>query len=207
MNRLSRYTGRLARRVDALNRCCKRVEDQFAQGRLQSRDVELLYASTFLSACTVWESMLEEALMEVVCGPKSSATGNYRFAEFRSKKHFRQILLQGDKDYLSLSSLKTLVGTAALFVNEGRPFAQISEPNQTLIRQAFWIRNAIAHQSEHSLKVFKGKVPGADSLPPNRRAPGPFLRSVFRASPAQRRYEIYFAGLKSAALEITLGWK
>ena len=151
--------------------------------------------------------MLEEALMEVVCGPTSSAPGNYRFAEFRSKRYFRQVLLQGDKDYLSLSSLKTLIGTAALFVNEGRPFAQISERNRTLIQQAFWIRNAIAHQSAHSLGVFKDKVPGADSLPPNRRSPGPFLRSVFRDSPAQRRYEVYFAGLKSAALEITLGWK
>ena len=206
MSRLDDYVDRFSRRLSALHRCCERVEEQLADGRLLVQDVELVYGSTFLSACSSWESLLEEMLYEVVCGLPSRKKGNFRLAEFRSRGHFREVLHHPRKEYISMASVASVVQTASLFINEGRPFTSISEPNQTLLKQAFWIRNAIAHQSDFALRVFREKVPGVGSLPANKRVPGTFLRVVFRVSPTQRRYEPYFAAMQSASSELRQSW-
>ena len=185
----------------------ERLEKHFVNHEVSVTDVELLYTSAFLSVCARWESFMEDSLVEAACGCGSRKRTNYRHAEFRSRPTLRRLLLYPDKKYVSLPSLKAAIEVASMLVNEGRPLSQISEANQTYIQQAAWIRNAIAHQSDHSLRVFREKVPGVSSLPHAHRRPGRFLRTVFRSSPAQRRYEIYFAAFKSAAKEVFEAWQ
>jgi len=204
---LKTFADSFRRHIDRLHRCTARLEQQLADKRVSITDVELLYTSAFLSVCARWGSFLEDSLVEVSCGRTSRFRANYRLAEFRSRSALRRLLLFPDKDYISLPSLKHATALAALLVNEGRPFSQISEANQTHIQQAGWIRNAIAHQSDYSLRLFRDKVPGASSLPHNRQRPGAFLRAIFRVSPTQRRYEIYFTAFKSAASEVLNGWR
>jgi hypothetical protein len=203
---LSRRVDEFANHIARLGNCCRRIEEQFALGRLKVGDVELVYTSSFLSACSRWESLLEHCLYDTVCGTASPRPGNYRLASFRSRRHLQQVLLHPNKDYISFQSLKQTKELAALFTNEGRPFNAISEPNQTYIQQAMWIRNAIAHQSDYALGVFRDKVPGVDALLPNKQVPGPFLRFEFRVSPTQRRYELYFGALQGAANELHDAW-
>lgn len=204
---LDTHADSFQRHIDRLDRCAARIEEQLAQHRVSVTDVELVYTSAFLSICARWESFLEESLVEVSCGPASRSNRRHRHAEFRSRADLRRILLFPDKDYVSFPSLHHATNLAALFVSDGRPFNRISEQHRTFIQQAGWIRNAIAHQSKHALRVFRDKVPGVSSLVHNRRQPGPFLRAIFRQSPTQRRYEIYFTAFKSASDEIVKAWK
>lgn len=206
MSQLDSVVDRFTRRLTNLDECCRRVEAQLSSGGLLIRDVELLYSSTFLTACSSWESLLEDVLYEAVCGAPSALKGNFRLATFKSRTHFRDVLRRPNKEYFSMTSVPEVVRTASLFINEGRPFSAITDPNRTLLQQAFWIRNAIAHQSDAALKTFRTKVPGATALPPHRRFPAPFLRVLFRTSPDQRRYEPYFAAMATAATEIRSAW-
>jgi hypothetical protein len=203
---LKKLTESFQNHIDTLYGCVARLELQLVNRKVSITDVELLYSSAFLSACARWEGFLEGSLIEASCGQASSLKGNYRHAEFRSRSVLRNLLLFPDKDYISLPSVKHATAMASLLINEGRPFSQISEPNRTYIQQAGWIRNAIAHQSDFSLRIFRDKVPGVSSLPRNRRLPGTFLRREFRTSPSQRRFEIYFTAFKSAAAEILDSW-
>jgi hypothetical protein len=206
---LSDYTAKFVRQVKRFRNCCNRVEKQWDRGGvLKITDVELVYASSFISVCSLWESLLERALVEVVCGRDSVIHPGTRLVEFRNRSCFRRILLHPNRDYLSVSTIKKVQELASLYVRGGLPFSEVSETSKQHVQQAIWIRNAIAHQNTDSeaMRVFKEKVPGVDALPAVKRKPGPFLRHRFRTSPDQRRLELYFAGLQRAAQEIGEAW-
>lgn len=206
MSRLASYANKFVRKVSRFRNCCTRIELQFANGGLRITDVELVYASSFLSVCSQWESFLETMLFEAVCGEKSHKPGNTRLVTFRNRRYLEKVLLFPEKDYISIPSIKHAEELASLFVTKGRPFSAIGDTNRNHIQQAVWIRNAIAHQSSFAVGVFRTKVPGVASLPRSKRSPGAFLRHEFRISPRQRRYELYFAAFQSAANEITQAW-
>lgn len=194
------------RHIDRLANCARRLEMLLDNHEVSVTDVELVYMSAFLSVYARWESFMEDTIIEASCGRGSGSQANIRHVSFRSHAVLRRLLLYLDKDYIPLPSLKHGIELASILVKQGRPLSQISESNRTHIQQAAWIRNAIAHQSDHSLRIFRDKVPGVTSLPQRSRRPGPFLRTVFRTSPTQRRYEIYFTSFKSAANEVMEAW-
>ncbi len=206
MNRLSEYVHRFARRVLLYGHCCARVEDSFAENRLRVTDVELVYSSSFLSVCSHWESLLKAVIVETVCGDESRRRCNRRLASFEKRQHLEELLLFPGKDYVSIPTLKHAEALAGLFISQGRPISEVSEQNRTLLQQAVWVRNAIAHESPFALKTFSTKVPGVSALPRSKRSPGAFLRHEFRQAPSQRRYELYFAAFQSAAAEIVRAW-
>jgi hypothetical protein len=206
LSRLSKDVEAFKRRVDRLLACCKRVETHLSAGTLGITDTELVYSSSFLSICCQWEGLLEQALLEAVCGSPSGNLSRQRLGTFRSKKHFRRALLHPNKDYIGLESLSKAIGLAKLYLPDGRPFSSVSASNQTYLGHCVLIRNAIAHQSDHAVIKFRSKVPGIATLPVRRRTPSAFLRHVFRQNPSQTRMDLYAAAFKSAATEIGAAW-
>jgi hypothetical protein len=182
------------------------MEVQQHSNRVGVTDVELVYASSFLSICCQWEGLLESSLLEVVVGSPSAKPGRGRLATFRGRRHLRDVLLYPNKDYIGLETLKRAIGLATLFVPNGKPFSEVSEANQTYLHQAVVVRNAIAHQSDFAIKKFRASVPGVASLPTSKRTPGAFLRHEFRQDPTQTRFELYVTAFKSAASEIRSAW-
>ena len=207
MPKLGKQVDRFTHSIARLAECCARVEGQYAASRLQLSDILLVYASSFLSACAKWEALIEACMFEAACGRPSTRPGNFRHVRFRSRQHLRELLLYPNRDYLPVQSVKAATEVTALLINEGRPISGISEPNRTHLQQAGWIRNAIAHESAFALRVFREKVPGVAAMLPNQRTPARFLRSEFRINPRQRRYELYFAAMSSAAREIRNSWE
>jgi hypothetical protein len=186
--------------------CCRRIENELSAGRLKITDVELVYSSSFLSVSAQWEAFVEDVIFEAVLGERSQKGGNRRYVMFQSRQRMQDVLLYPGKDYISLPTLSKAEELASLFIQDGRPITAVSEQNRTYLKQASWIRNAIAHRSSHSLRTFRAKVPGVETLPRSKRSPGAFLRHEFRVSPKQRRYEVYFAAFRSASVEIADAW-
>jgi hypothetical protein len=190
--------------VHRFRKCCARIEAR--QVRLRVTDVELVYSSSFLSVSAQWEGLLEEILLEAVCGEKSMKRHNRRIVEVKSRTQLLNLLLFGGKKYLAIGNLKQAEEAASLFLVGGTPFSAVAEHNRTHIQQAAWIRNAIAHRSRHAMEKFRQGVPGVEALSASKRFPGPFLRHVFRVAPVQRRYEIYFWAYQTAAKEMADAW-
>jgi hypothetical protein len=206
LSQLAKIADRFNRRVLHFRNCCARIERQFHRSTLLVTDVELVYTSSFLSVCAQWEALLEDILVEAVCGNNSKTRGNARLATFKHRNNLRNLLLYPGKSYISIENLKRAEELASLFVRNGQPFSAVTEANKTHIQQAIWIRNAIAHQSAFAIGVFRERVPGVVSLPTPKRWPGAFLCHEFRICPSQRRYELYFAAFQSASNEMAETW-
>lgn len=206
MTQLADFAATFRRRVDRYGTCCRRMEHELSRKTLNVTNVELVHCASFLSVCSQWEALIEDIIFEAVCGPPSKKRGFIRYIDVRDRPRLRNLLLFPEKKYLSLTNLNSARSLASLFIRDGRPLSAVSEPNQTFLQQAIWIRNAIAHKSKHAREEFRDKVPGVKSLPPTQRLPGAFLRHEFRQQPTQRRYELYFAAFKLAATEIANSW-
>lgn len=203
MNRIVKLNRRFARHVDALTLCCQRSEQAHASGVLRVRDVELVYASSFLSVFVRWENFLIDCIVECAC----DRTGRRVLLSPRSRPHMWRLLKYPERDYVSVSSMKDAVERAKLFLHkDGLPFSSISEPNRTRLEHARLTRNAIAHHSESALNSFRAKVSGVEALANNQRFPGQFLRHRFRHTPDQRRWEMFFVVFKASAQEVESGW-
>jgi hypothetical protein len=198
--------GSLTSYIHRLQRCCERVESEFAASRLRVTDVELVYTSGFLAIVTKWEAFLEDSLYESVCGRVPAKLSRRRHVDVNSRGHLQRILLHPNKDYVSFTTVKQARGLYGLFLKNDGPFGAVSEANQSYIQQAIWIRNAIAHSSDVAGRAFRERVPGVSALPSNRRHPGAFLRHQFRQSPSQRRLDLYCLAFLTAAAEMGDSW-
>ena len=78
---------------------------------------------------------------------------------------------------------------ADAFFRGGRPFSNLDRADKRALERVILIRNAVAHQSRAARKKFLEDVVGTTPLLANERTPAGYLRSVFRLTPAQTRYE------------------
>jgi hypothetical protein len=197
----SAYQARISRLLD----CLIRVERARDQRDLNSLDVDLLYESTFLTAVALFEVMLEDILVEAVCGPRGTRRGSFPLVTARSRDRFRTVLRQG-RAYNDFMPFNRAIDLATYYVNGAMPFSAVTASDRTLLSEISWTRNAIAHRSEAASKKFRESVPGVASLLRNRQRPGPFLRFQFRANPNQTRSDLYLGALGRISSEIALAW-
>lgn len=193
------------RRVESLKQCCSRIESQAAHKSLHVADRDLLYESILLTATAVFEHLLEDLLVEMVCGPPSTHPGHFPLLRPKSRAAFRHIYLQG-QGYVSMLPYNNTIRMADLYLNGGLPFTLVANPERDLLSQAIKIRHAVAHRSKKAYQEFRAKVPGVQGLPQNRRFPGPFLRTIFRANPTQSRLDLYLNNLVQILHALTTSW-
>lgn len=202
LNRLSKLVEDYQRQLVRLQRGRGRAVDLGDAGKLTRADVELVHEATFLQAIAGLEALLERMLVAAVC--ERAASG--RLLQPKSEPAFRAVLLRGD-DYLAVLPFNRVVEHARYFLAEGEPFNSLPNGERGQLKEAVYVRNAIAHRSKHALSMFREKVPGVDALPPNRRTPGSFLASVFRTAPLQTRHEFYFSTFYRTGGLIAAAWR
>lgn len=206
MSSVSDLAARFDRSVKRYRNCCIRIEQPRIASGLKVTDIELVYASSFLSVVTQWESFLVDVIYEAVCGGLAPGSKVKRRVSVESRRALDDILLYPGKKYIAVSDVEDAERLCGLFVRDAAPINGIQTSQRTIIKQAKFIRNRIAHDSEHSRTQFSRHVPGVSGLPRPKRKPGAFLRHQFRRSPAQRQYEVYFAAFRRAARDVARTW-
>jgi hypothetical protein len=191
--------------ITRLDRSRQRADALFIKKAVVTREYDLLYESTFLSAVTHFEDLLERFLVHMIYARKGPTKSCTSMISATSRDVVRMLILQGE-EYPQLLPLERTIKLAKTFLTAPVPFDIQDQGARSLLAQSVKIRNAIAHQSPFALKTFRTKVSGVEDLPPNRRYPGPFLRQVFRASPAQTRHELYTSALKNVAEAVASAW-
>ena len=81
---------------------------------------------------------------------------------------------------------------ARAFFRGGIPFTTLDKGYKKHLEILLYIRNAIAHRSSYAKGKFEQEVIGSLPLTPRERTPAGFLRSRFRITPVQTRYEFTF---------------
>lgn len=190
------------RRVQSLERTRLKAESLYLAGQFAKTDVAYIYEAIFLSLMTRFELLLEELFFGLLMGRRTSSNRRVRSKiTVRSEGGLRRILLSGD-NYLNWFPYQRTVERAGYYLSSGLPFSSLDGGEKSFLTESIVIRNAVAHKSKHALKQFKNRVGGVSRLPPRERTPAGFLRSQFRAAPAQSRYENVAANLGAIATKL-----
>jgi len=172
-----------------------KIERLYLEGSIVRRDIEQVYEALYISSITAFEALLEDLFFGLLMGRLSSTTSGMRCkVTVSSEIVAREIALAGDK-YLDWLPYKRTEERARTFFASGIPFSLIDGNKRSLLQECLFIRNAIAHRSIYATEIYKKNVLGSRILPPRQRGPASFLRSQFRTSPSQCRYEYYIANL------------
>jgi hypothetical protein len=176
------------------------MEGLHADGRIVLRDLHAVYEALFVTAYSSFEAFLEAQFFAILA--ERAVYAKKRKVVLRMKPTspaaLREILLQG-KDYLTWIPFNQTEDRAKLYLKDGRPFSELDGGNKSKIKAVHLIRNAIAHKSDHSKRLFDEKVIGGMALLPVERKPAGFLRSQVRASPVVIRFEVYMQDLAAIA--------
>ncbi len=182
-----------ASKLKSLEHTRRKIERLFAANIIVRRDVEQVYEALFLSSITAFEALLEDLFFGLMMGRfKSGITGVRCKINVASETVAREVAL-AEHEYLDWLPYSRTTERAKVYFASGLPFTVLDDGDKSFLKQSLYVRNAIAHKSKYAMDLYKDKVVGTMVLPPRERGPASFLRSQFRTSPAQCRYED-FAG-------------
>lgn len=180
---------KLVLRLQGIERTRKRVESLLDANQIGVRDMDAIYAGLFTNAITGFEAFIEELFINLL-------VGNYRYnnskprATFKTHRVVRNFILGKDQyvDWLPYGRTKE---RAKIFFRGGRPFSLLPDHLETKIKHSSLIRNALVHSGSYAKRMFEDKVINCTSLAPKEQTPIGFLRSQFRITPIQQRFEVY----------------
>jgi len=120
-----------------------------------------IVALAFMNIVAAWEEFVQGTFIRYMAGA-SSGNGykpRLRFGPSESLAHAGQILsgkkeFGFQKDYFNWSSWKDVLSRAELFFSNGEPYSNVPEKYHRVIKDAFIIRNRIAHSSRKCRSEF-----------------------------------------------------
>jgi hypothetical protein len=189
---------RLVRRLRAIERTRERIECLADDGKLTTRDVHLMYEAMFMKASTLMERFIEDlflGLLPTGVGVQSSYKGCKPRIQVPSVRIARRLVLGTGRgsDYVDWFPYDRATRIADLFFVRGIPFSfcMIEKHHRKdhfdIMKRMHYIRNAIAHNSAHSMRQFHRHVIQSTKLPPAERKPAGYLRGKFRTNPDETR--------------------
>jgi hypothetical protein len=179
------------------------MEGLYADGRIVLRDLHSVYEALFITAATSFEVFLEEHFFSILT-EKTKYKKNRKVVlrvKSTSVTTLREILHQG-KDYLTWMPFDHTEARARLYMKDGRPFSDLDGGAKSKIKTIHLIRNAIAHKSKHSKRLFDEKVIGTQALLSVEKTPSGYLRAQVSAAPVIIRFEVYMQDLAAIAKSI-----
>lgn len=165
------------------------------------REVETIYAGLFTNAVITMEGFLEDLFLGLLSGQLNRRRSCPR-TNFRQRAVATQFVLHGQK-YVQWLPYDQTKARADIFFRKGRPFSELPGDLEDQLKKTSLIRNALVHPSQFAQDQFQKQVIGSASLAPRERRPVGFLRSDFRTSPPQQRFDVYLNALADSARFLT----
>ena len=177
----------------------KKMEAMLANETIVRRDIDQVYSGLFLDATASFEGFLEELFLALLTGRVMSQSVSVApLVSFNNARAVRPILYRGG-DFFDWLPYQRTTDAAKLFFRDGMPFTSLNGGERSRLRMLSDIRNVIAHRSGYSKGVFERRVLGSQNLTPREKTPVGYLRSIYRNSPRQNRYENMMYGLAAIA--------
>ena len=177
----------LDRRLTRLQRTARKVERSFDDGSLTRTDLEALYEGLFIGAVVAFERFIESLFTGIVLNRVVYAGGRIVPRIDVRSAGVLEPLLNAGRSYADWLPYHETEKKANVYLRGGRPFTDVGATEKQRMDRWLWTRNAIAHASKHSVRVFTDNVIAGTPLPPRERTPAGFLRSELR--PGVTRFE------------------
>jgi len=193
----------------------KKMEHLYSKGEIVRRDIEFVYSGLFLDMFTTFERFIERLFIELLIENKLTVSPSYTSQKilFKSINTARKVVF-GGKNYVDWFPYRLTEERAEAFFHLGKPFSPINKDTDRIqakiknkqdkktIENVMIIRNAIAHNSVYAIKRFDQELIAGATLPPRERTPSGFLRSKYRISPPQTRFEYFSLEISSIAIKL-----
>ena len=179
-----------------------KMERLLSTGDIVTRDINQVYVGLYLEVIASFERLIENLFIGLLSGGLiTNSKSVVPLISFRNRQAIRAIVYSGRNygDWLPYDRTEQL---ANRFFRQGIPFTSLDSSDKDQIRTCLYIRNAIAHKSRYSKRIFERYVLGSQSLMPRERTPVGYLRSIFRAAPIQRRYEHFTIAMATIASKL-----
>jgi hypothetical protein len=175
-------------RLRTFDRARAKVERLLVSGHVTRHDAYLFYEGIFLRTVTTFEGLMEDLFVGLLAGGIIPGRNVRPRVHFRSHTIARDVML-GGRAFVDWLPYHYTDKRAEAFFRGGFPFSNLDKSDKKELERIILIRNAVAHQSRSARSKFESDVIGTTPLLPFERTPAGYLRSVFRQSPAQTRYE------------------
>lgn len=168
----------------------KKSEALLSSKKLVVRDLNIIYFGLYMDMATSFERFLEDLFLGLLTG---NVIHSYKTVKprvvFNSYKTCNKII-KSERRYVDWLPYDYTVKRAKAFFENGKPFVFLSKDDIKVIEKIHKIRNALAHKSKHSLKVFRNDVIGNTRLPLYEQSPVGYLRGLHTRSPIpETRFE------------------
>jgi hypothetical protein len=140
-------------------------------------DKNQIYAGAMLSFYASFERGIEEVFLGLLTGKLGHSRSDVKsLVSFPDDGIARSIVFDG-RNYVDwLPFDRHLKSRAPLYFEDGRPFLELDSNDRRFLIELGTIRNALAHQSRHSLELFDRTFVQGKSLPASQRSPAGYLR-------------------------------
>ncbi|WP_414901426.1 hypothetical protein [Rhizobium cremeum] len=152
-----------------------------ADGVLPVTELEAIYELSFFNIFVAFENELVE-LMKTNLIMAHDSKGRIRSIFAPQNRALAERLLLGNNRYFQLLPVEQMEKIAKVYLKNGWPFVSLTEVQKASIRQAYAVRNHIAHRSSESKASFKKKVLNFANLPRSSTSPGYYLRNKMTIS-------------------------
>ena len=188
-------------RLMSLEKMRKKQETLLQQKHINLKDIEQLYVALFIEAIVSFEAFIEELFFGLLTGKIKSTNHNVKTLVTFKNHTIAYAMVLRDRKYIDWLPYEYTIKIAKTFFKEGTPFTSIALDSEEdkHIKKCLVIRNALVHQSVHSIKQFQDKILNGLHLMPRERKPKSFLRVEFSANPPTPYYEQLVTGLFNAA--------
>ena len=179
-----------------------KMETLLGKSVIFRRDIEQIYNGLYLDAVCSFERFIEVLFIGLLVGRFNHPSPHViPRVTFKSDMVARDVVVGGNR-YVDWLPYDRTEQRAKAFFRNGLPFTSFQSQDKQLIEQIFYIRNAIAHKSNYSKKIFEIHVIGSISIVPRDRNPAGFLRTKFRISPVQTHYENLIVQMANIAIKL-----
>ena len=179
-----------------------KMERLLARGEIVNRDINQVYIGLYLEVITSFESFIENLFIGLLSGTHSvNSQPVVPLIAFKNRRAVGPIVFR-ENNYLDWLPYDRTENRAKQFFENGIPFSCLAQQDKQLIQQCSYIRNAVAHNSKNSFGRFQLHVVGNQNLMSREKKPAGYLRSTFRTSPKQSRYEHLIQEMASIATKL-----
>lgn len=160
-------------------------------------DKNIIYSGAFVSYVAFFETQLEDLFVRQLAGelvhPTSMATP---VVQFPSQAVARDFVFSGRKYADWLPYKEHTQKRAQIYYSDDHPFNRLPPTLRTQLRNVSTLRNALAHNSRHSMGQFKKTFIDNQQIPVREQSPAQFLRG--QSTRSLTRFDVHIATMVSA---------
>lgn len=152
-------------------------------------DRNQVYAGAYVAYLAFFEQQLEELFIGLLTGKYLHPKNEVRPLVLMPSAKAAKSIITGGRSYVDwLPYDQHTRKRAPAFLLAGEPFYSLSKPDRSSLERASILRNAVAHQSDHSQRRFSKEFTAGKALRSSELQPAGYLRGLH--SRQRTRFEI-----------------